>query len=289
MKATRPLIFACAVLLTLDVSNAMEFLLFTQPETHEKVVIGEGEIVPGDAEKFVRFARRAERDKHGNIVFVLNSPGGSVVAAFELAKKMEEVETTAYVPDNARCASACASILFVSAEHHLVLGNGVLGFHSCYRQSGGVSESDSFCNQSIGQNAFEHGTSYAAVDMFTNDYGPSKMAWVDRTLACQIGLCRPYTKDDPLAVPTFDCKSASSAYQKAVCNDRRLAKYDAKNRQLAAEIILKTGVTGISNIDETAHAMALETCAEEGNAGCVLRLLKQRQGELYRKLVAAPR
>jgi hypothetical protein len=282
-KAILVLIFASIGFLVSAVANAMEFRLFTQPETREKVVIGEGEIMPGDADKFERFVKLVERDKYGNIVFVLNSPGGSVVAAFELAKKMEEIETTVYVPDNAKCASACASILYVSAEHHLVLGSGKLGFHTCYRKSGGTFETNSFCNERIAENAFEHGTSYAAVDMFTYDYGPAKMAWVDRTLACQIGLCRPYTEDDPLAEPSFDCKSVSLTYQKSICNDRRLAKYEAKNHHLADEITRKYGAS--ESDDEAALDAVLEACPEADNARCVLRLLKQRQGVLYKKLV----
>ncbi len=41
------------------------------------------------------------------------------------------------------------------------------------------------------ENAFLRGTDYASIDMFNYDYGPTKMAWLDKEVACQIGLCRP--------------------------------------------------------------------------------------------------
>lgn len=72
-------------------ATAMEFRIYRQPELNQNVVIGEGPIRQGDAEKFTAIAKKADRDSEGHITFVLNSPGGSVDAAFKLVDAMDKI------------------------------------------------------------------------------------------------------------------------------------------------------------------------------------------------------
>lgn len=169
----------------------MEFRIYFQPELKQRVVIGEGLIADGDDVRFLSAAKNADRDLKGHVTLVLNSLGGSVEAAFRLIRAMDEVKVYAVVPDDALCASACASIVYVSAERHLVVGTGRLGFHTCYVGRAEHNDPSAICNEFIAQNAVSRGTSHASVDLFTQDFGPTKMAWLDKRLACQIGLCRP--------------------------------------------------------------------------------------------------
>lgn len=169
----------------------MEFRIYFQPELKQRVVIGEGPITDGDDVRFLAVVKNADRDSKGHITLVLDSLGGSVQAAFRLVRAMDEVKVYAVVPDNAFCASACASIVYVSAERHLVIGTGKLGFHTCYAGQAERNDPSAVCNEIIAKNAVSRGTSYASVDLFTQDFGPTKMAWLDKVLACQIGLCRP--------------------------------------------------------------------------------------------------
>lgn len=169
----------------------MEFRIYFQPELKQRVVIGEGPITDGDDVRFLAAVKNADRDSKGHITLVLNSLGGSVQAAFRLVRAMDEVKVYAVVPDNTLCASACASIVYVSAERHLVIGTGRLGFHTCYAGQAQRNDPSAVCNEIIAKNAVSRGTSYASVDLFTQDFGPTKMAWLDKRLACQIGLCRP--------------------------------------------------------------------------------------------------
>jgi hypothetical protein len=273
------------LMLTTNEVFSMEFRIFRQPELNQKVVIAEGEISDGDVERFVRMSRLADRDKYGNITLVLNSLGGSVSAAFELVKIMDDLETTALVPQNALCASACASIVYVSAEHHMILGDGKLGFHTCYSNGGGSYVPNSFCNELIAQNAVLRGTSYAAVDMFTHDFGPGKMAWLDGKLACELGLCRPYTTEwDPLAIPSFPCDRPKNAYQRLVCSDKRLAKYDAKiSRVLTQMKKTKAGASSLgADAEQTLYLRRLETCPEKDMENCLRAEMKKRLADLYR-------
>lgn len=172
-------------------ASGMDFRVYFQPELKQRVVIGEGILSEGDDSKFRIAAQTADRDAKGHITLVLNSLGGSVRAAFALVRAMDKLKVYAVVPDNALCASACASVVYISAERHLVVGSGRLGFHTCYAAKNTSNEPSAVCNEKIAQNAFKRGTSYASVDLFTHDYGPTKIAWLEKELACQIGLCRP--------------------------------------------------------------------------------------------------
>lgn len=231
-------------------SEAMDFRLYYQAELRRNVVIGEGIIEPGDDNRFRAIAKLADRDGNGDVEFVLNSAGGSVAAAFDLVAAMDDVGVYAIVPDNAVCASACASIVYVSAPHHVVVGTGRLGFHSCYTNKDGLVHESALCNDLIAQNAMERGLSHAAVMLFVDDYGPRDMAWIGKDVACMIGLCRPpstppepVTKSGELSSgagepifgkPSFNCENATSATEVAICRDSSLAALDQELGQVYA-------------------------------------------------------
>lgn len=116
--------FCFTVLMFPGVVLAMDFKIYYQPQINLKMIIGEGTIRDADARKFLAVARRADRDEEGLVILVLNSPGGYVEVAFRVVDAMDKVRVYTTVPDNARCASACASILFASGERRSVVGTG---------------------------------------------------------------------------------------------------------------------------------------------------------------------
>ena len=139
-----------AYLLTFVVyCTAMEFRIVFNPDERINTIVAEGRIVEGDALRLESVILKADRDNYGNIPIYLNSPGGSVAAAFAMVEVMNREEFSAFVSSNAICASACASIVFISARFHEVIGTGLLGIHSCYAKNTntGDPEPDSFCNQ----------------------------------------------------------------------------------------------------------------------------------------------
>jgi hypothetical protein len=181
MKATLvvPLLFCqCTTM------SAMEFRVAHNPEQNIEVIIGEGTIVDGDSARLEAIIPRTGRDEYGNISLYLNSPGGSVPAAFAIVEVMDRYEFSAFVSSNAICASACASIVYISARFHQVVGKGLLGIHTCYSHAATETpEPSSFCNKVIAENASNHGTSYAAVNMWQSAYRPESMAWIDQDVA----------------------------------------------------------------------------------------------------------
>lgn len=201
---------------------------YTFPE--RKSILATGPIEDGDAAKLRKIIGAAERDFFGNISIFLDSLGGSVGAALEIVAVMDSIEASTFVDDGALCASACASVLYVSGRFHMVLEGGTLGFHAC--RVGGVQSS--ICANEIARNAFRHGTGFGTVEAFLRDRETEGhlpdgdgIFWFDRSLACEFGLCGPPSFEFTLAVPSFDCRKARSETEIAICADRRLARYDA--------------------------------------------------------------
>jgi hypothetical protein len=213
----------------LTAAVCMEFRTGYDPEEHITFIIGEGPIIDGDASRLETIIPQADRDRFGNIPMYLNSPGGSVAAALAIVQLMDRHEFTVIVSSNAICASACASVVYVSARFHQVIGTGRLGIHSCYTQSdpAAAPEPSSFCNHVIAKNAYEHGTSYSSVNMWQKAYGPDSVAWIEQDVACKYGLCGPPGFDDTPAVPSFNCQLVKKVSEIAICSNKRLARHEA--------------------------------------------------------------
>jgi uncharacterized protein YecT (DUF1311 family) len=221
------------VLMTPGAAPGMDFNIYYQPQLKLKMVIAEGSIQDGDADKFLAFAKLADRDDEGLVILVLNSPGGNVEAAFRVVDAMDRIRVYTTVPDNARCASACASILFASGERRSVVGTGLLGFHSCYRRDGRTYTEDSLCNEIIAANAMQRGVSHAGINRFVKQYGATDMAWVGHDAACESlqGLCKPGLLEIQRGTKTalmqsFDCSKLISFQDQIICGDAELASVD---------------------------------------------------------------
>lgn len=231
---TRFLGWLCfTVLMIPGVAPAMDFKIYYQPQLKLKMIIAEGRIQDGDADKFMALAKLADRDDEGLVILVLNSPGGNVEAAFRVVDAMDSVRVYTAVPDNARCASACASILFASGERRSVVGTGLLGFHSCYRRDGRTYAEDSLCNEIIAANAMQRGVSHAGINRFVKQYGATDMAWVGHDEACKSlqGLCKPGLLEIQRGTKTalmqsFDCSKLISVQDQLICGDSELASVD---------------------------------------------------------------
>ncbi|PYE17682.1 ClpP protease-like protein [Paraburkholderia silvatlantica] len=267
---------------------AMEFKIYYQPDLKLKMVIGKGRIQSGDAEKFLAAAKLANRDREGLVPLVLDSPGGNVEAAFRLVDAMDQVRVYTIVADNARCASACASILFASGERRSVMGTGQLGFHSCYRRAGSTYAEDSLCNEIIAANAMQRGVSHAGINRFVEQYGASDMAWVGRNIACTLlrGLCRPGLLEAQPATKaaltqSFNCSELMSAQAQLVCGDSELASIDkamaeAYNQKLKAS-------TNKDRLRAEQRAWLRNSRNACGDKACLLKSYQLRVAELKQR------
>lgn len=274
-----------AALMLPGFARAMDFSLYYQPQLKLKMVIGEGRIEDGDADKFLALARKADRDDDGLIVLVLSSPGGNVEAAFRVVDAMDKVHVHTLVPDDARCASACASILFASGERRSVLGSGLLGFHSCYRRAGSAYAADSLCNEIIAANAMQRGVSHAGINRFVKQYGAQDMAWVGRDVACQSlqGLCKPgrlsaRPETRTALMHSLDCSKLLSVQAQLVCGDAELLRADSELSEIYRQKLSASANKSRLRADQRAWLRnSRNVCSDKP---CLLRSYRLRISEL---------
>ena len=224
----------CSQLLLSQHVIGMEFRLYHQPHMNRRLIIAEGPIRAGDASAFLTLANSADRDSEGLVTVILNSPGGKVEAAFRMVDAMDKVRVYTVVPNSAKCASACASILFASGARRSLLGTGMLGFHSCYRRKGSFAVDDSLCNEIIAANAMQRGITYSAINRFVKDHGADSLAWIGAHDACGSlsGLCRPGLlemgfENKAALARSLDCSRLASPPSRLVCGDVELSRLDA--------------------------------------------------------------
>jgi hypothetical protein len=266
---------------------AMDFKSSYQPQLKLKMIIGEGRIQDGDAERFLTFAKAADRDDDGLVVLVLSSPGGNVEAAFRFVDAMDRVRVHVVVPDDARCASACASILFASGERRSVMGTGLLGFHSCYRRDGQSYADDSLCNEIIAANAMQRGVSHAGINRFVKQYGAQDMAWVGHDVACTSmrGLCKPgllekQSNTKTALMQSFACSKLVSIQAQLICGDAELARVDKALIELYRQKLKASANKTRLRADQRAWLRnSRNMCSDKA---CLLRSYQFRIDELKR-------
>jgi uncharacterized protein YecT (DUF1311 family) len=275
------------VLMIPGAASGMDFKIYYQPQLKLKIVVGEGRIQDGDAEKFLSFAKKADRDDEGLVILVLNSPGGNVEAAFRVVDAMDKVRVYTTVPDSARCASACASILFASGERRSVVGTGLLGFHSCYRRDGRTYADDSLCNEIIAANAMRRGVSHAGINRFVKHYGASDMAWVGRDAACKSlqGLCKPGLLEiqrgtKAALTQSLDCSKLISVQAQLICGDAELTSVDKALAEIYARKMNVAANKTQLRADQRAWLRNSRNAC--GDKACLLRSYRLRIDELKR-------
>ena len=247
------------------------------------VILARGDIVLGDAARLARVIYLADRDQLGNIPIHLDSPGGSVKAAFELVQVFDEAEVSAIVESGARCASSCATILFLSARFHLVTGTGLLGIHSCYYVDPLTRRhhTSTLCNELIAQNAVARGTSYGAVQMWQRRTPSHEMNWIGADVACQFGLCGPPGFDEIVAVPSYNCARARLRSDREICTDKRLARYEAAISKAYFRVRRALAPAERAKLltSQRRHLRRRRAC--KGDNACILRLLRVRLDRLH--------
>lgn len=282
----RLICWLCAtVLMSPVVAKGMEFRIYYQPQLKLNLLIAEGRIQAGDAKKFLALASRADRDEEGLVILILNSPGGNVEAAFRVVDAMDKVGVYTTVPDNARCASACASILFASGQRRSIVGTGLLGFHTCYRRDGKTYAEDSLCNEIIAANAMQRGVSHAGINRFVKQYGARDMAWVERGVACQSlqGLCKPglietRRENKTALAKSLDCSKRISVQAQLICGDGELARVDEALAELYNQKIKASDHKARLRSDQ--RAWLRDSRNRCGDKACLLRSYHLRINEL---------
>lgn len=151
-----------------------------------RIVVARGVIGAGDTERLRRALATADPGQDGLRLIVLDSPGGAVDEALDMAVLMDRERVAVTVGPGASCASACAQIVFFAGVERVVLEGGRLGLHSCSRA--GTSTRMPICNEMIAQQAVARGAPYGTLMAFMQSTGPAQMRWLDAEEADCWGL-----------------------------------------------------------------------------------------------------
>lgn len=117
---------------------------------------GSGEIVWGDHERLEKVASRATVSEAGERIILLDSVGGDIDAAIMTAEVIDAHRFMTVVAWGDVCLSACGSVLFISGDARLILGDGQVGLHDC--QIEGASHAEiSNCRKNLSLFAGEQG------------------------------------------------------------------------------------------------------------------------------------
>jgi hypothetical protein len=169
-------------------SWAMDFHLVADADG-QRMVLASGPIKPGDAQRLARALNKATVDSHGTRDVLLNSPGGVVYDAVQMASVMKQVGVTTIIPADGVCASACASVLFVAGKYRVIQGSGSLAIHSCFDARDGRKMDD--CDAAIALLARENGVSAGAMMAFQEMApGPGSVVLLNAKDAACFGLTR---------------------------------------------------------------------------------------------------
>ncbi|HQS17147.1 hypothetical protein [Reyranella sp.] len=175
-------------------AEAMTFSTVTRADGL-RIVLAEGSVADGDAERLRVALRSADRDHAGFKVMALDSPGGAIVEAFAMVDVMDREKVATVVRPGAACASACAQVLFLSGGHRTIEGNGRLGLHACH--TAGDRTRSVACNELIARNAVARGTPYGSIMVFLHLTGPTQMTWMGSEEAHYLGFTRKAPETDP--------------------------------------------------------------------------------------------
>jgi hypothetical protein len=133
----------------------------------------QGRIVPGDA------ARLAQALRGGKFSAVLlNSPGGSVLEARDMARAIRALRVPVVVPDRAVCASACF-MLFAAGRDRVAEPGAMIGVHSASVSGGNETMDTLGVTTLMAREAAQYGVPPAITGRMVTT-APGQMAWLTR-------------------------------------------------------------------------------------------------------------
>lgn len=175
----RAAFYAFLLLTVTDVANAATILVSPLPSSESALVTVEGVLEFGDSEQF-----RQKVSTLPKAVVVFQSDGGSVVAGIQIGRLIRLRNFATLVPNNARCASACA-LAWLGGTRRFMGENAQIGFHAAY--NAGSGQETGVGNALVGAYLSQIGLPDRAV-IYVTQAPPNSMTWVTMSEAQQMGI-----------------------------------------------------------------------------------------------------
>jgi len=206
----RTAIYAAALLFIASAAKAATILVSPLGSSDSAFVTLEGVLNPNDSEQF--------RQKVSNIskaIVAFQSDGGSVVAGIEIGRLIRLRNFITLVPDNTRCASACA-LAWLGGTHRLMAAGAQIGFHAAY--NAGSGRETGVGNALVGAYLSQIGLPDSAV-IYVTQAPPDSMTWLTISEAQQVGIdvalfTPPSSQPEPQSKAAPIAPSNSAAMQR---------------------------------------------------------------------------
>jgi hypothetical protein len=142
-------------------------------------VLVQGDLVASDITEF-----KSKTGVLSNAVIWFQSDGGSMLAGIEIGETIRLKGFATFVPDQSRCASACA-IAWLGGNPRYMAARARIGFHAAYNAKSG--QETGVGNAVVGAYLTRIGLPYSAVIYITQS-SPNSMTWLNVADAKRQGI-----------------------------------------------------------------------------------------------------
>jgi len=143
------------------------------------IVLVQGEFTADDASEF-----QSKTGPLSKAIVLFESDGGSVVAGIQIGEIIRLKNFVTLVPNETRCASACA-IAWLGGARRFMGPGARIGFHAAYNASSG--QETGVGNALVGAYLTRIGLPYSAV-IYITQAAPNSMTWLNLSEAKQQGI-----------------------------------------------------------------------------------------------------
>jgi hypothetical protein len=189
----------CIAWILLAITSAPAATITLRPETTDRpnVVMVEGPLVRMDGDEFA-----AKTAPLPSAFVAFSSDGGSLLAGLRIGEAIRRKRFSTIVPDDRRCASACA-LAWLGGVERFIGTDGRIRFHAA---SDWASDGESdVTNTVLGTYLAKVGLPYEAVTYITQ-VAPNEMTWLNMSDVADRGisvtLLSSLAKETVVAIPT---------------------------------------------------------------------------------------
>lgn len=138
-----------------------------------------------------RFAEIADANPWASVM--LNSPGGHVVSAIQIGRKIRERKFSTLIGSKQVCASACG-LIWLAGRERFVFTSAKVGFHASYTVNGSSLDVSSVGNALVGGYLRDLGYSDDVI-VYASIAAPKNMQWLSADDADRLGITYKSLRD----------------------------------------------------------------------------------------------
>jgi hypothetical protein len=160
-----------AIIVAPQAVAAAEVSVIASEPNNPAIISVIGRLEFGDEKQFIKIALI-----YSDAIVLFRSDGGNLHAGIELGRAIRLKGFKILVPDDVRCASACA-LAWLGGQTRFMSDRALVGFHAAYMEKGGIRVETGVGNALAGAYLNQLGLSSSAVEYITQA-DPQSMTWL---------------------------------------------------------------------------------------------------------------